>query len=514
MIRAARLQACARQAARSYRFQSTLPPTPVKKSRPVRKFFFRLSLLTATFYLGGGYLATKNDAIQDAFEDFVPFGEFVVSNIEYYSYHKDELLSPFSKVNDSFADVKEKLGLEKTVPIPKQGVQSDKIELKKEEETPTETAVGRSLPLLHLETGDQVIDSTVNALNELIAAMNLKVTSLENQQVVESLHRSLTSLAEKYKTFSTAKQLEQGVVDEQLKTYLNQKEVELTQEFVNKLEEAKKQLEERHSKQLEGEIGAAEKRIQLEALNLIEQSKLAAIEQFNKVISEKVDSERANKLKDLDALAARVSEIEKYQLELGKSAGLYYNYRDIKKSIGALQGLLLSNESSPKRGEELVKELDNLKKLVASLDNDLITQAINALPSNDTLLRNGGVLTQSQLLARWELLLPELRSVSLLPPNAGLVGHISSFVFSKLLFAKSGKPVKTDDELIGNDIESVIARVNEYLVKNELDNAVEEVSNMKGWARKLADDWLAESRRKLELQFLVDLLETEVDVSV
>ncbi|KAG7698138.1 hypothetical protein KL930_001800 [Ogataea haglerorum] len=515
MFRAAKFHPAARQAVYGVRFQSTIPVKSAKRSQPFRRFLFRLSLLTATFYLGGGFIATKNDTVQDLFEDYVPFGDSVVSTIDYYLYHRDELLSPFSRVNDSFADVKEKLGLEKTITIPKQGVQSDKVELK---EAPaagaTEVAVGRSLPLLHLESGDEVIDSTVNALNELIAALNLKVASFENYEVVESLQKSLLLLAEKYRAISLSKSQEQASLDDKLKAQLSEKEVELTEEFVQKLEEAKKQIEERHLRQLRVEVEAARQKIELEAANLIEQSKLAAIDEFNKVISEKIDSERSAKLKGLEALAARVADIEKYELELGKSAEMYFSYKEIKKSVSSLQKLLCTNETSPKRGEELVAELTKLKQLVAPLDNQLITEAVAALPSNDKLLRSGGVLTQSQLISRWELLLPELRSVSLLPPNAGLVGHISSLVFSKLLFSKSGKPVKTEDDLIGSDIESVIARVNNYLVKNELDNAVEEVSNMKGWARRLADDWLVESRRKLELQFLIDLVDTEVNVSL
>ncbi|GME99415.1 unnamed protein product [[Candida] boidinii] len=80
--------------------------------------------------------------------------------------------------------------------------------------------------------------------------------------------------------------------------------------------------------------------------------------------------------------------------------------------------------------------------------------------------------------------------------------------------SKQGAPIKQaeDDQLIGNDVESVIARVHNYLLRNELDNAVEEVSSLKGSARSLASDWVAEGRKKLEVQFLVDVISTEAKV--
>ena len=113
------------------------------------------------------------------------------------------------------------------------------------------------------------------------------------------------------------------------------------------------------------------------------------------------------------------------------------------------------------------------------------------------------VLTNSQLINKWDELTPELRSASLLPPNAGLLGHFASIVFSKLLLpVKGSKPN-------GKDIESVIGRIDMALTKGDLDVAVEEAANLKGWPRRLADDWVKEGRKRLEVQFLVDVLESE-----
>ena len=57
------------------------------------------------------------------------------------------------------------------------------------------------------------------------------------------------------------------------------------------------------------------------------------------------------------------------------------------------------------------------------------------------------------------------------------------------------KGVKED----GKDIESVIGRVESSLARGELDIAVEEAANLKGWSRKLANDWLLKAERDLKL---------------
>ncbi|ODV86271.1 hypothetical protein CANARDRAFT_6764 [[Candida] arabinofermentans NRRL YB-2248] len=508
------------------RFQTTQAIKTAKRSHPVRNFLFKLSLSVITFYGVGAVVASKVDQLQDIFIDYVPFGEKALDTFEYYQYHSDELFS-FSKINESMSEITDKLGLEKTVAIPKQGVSSDKVDasvLTKEikshigAETTVESHSNLSLPLIKLKTGDATVDGTIDSLNEFIGSINKRGSDVESQKLVEGLNKNIAELSTKYKELLAARQ---GDVDSflkekevELQSYFKGKEVSLTEEFVSKLTAAKQEIEDKYNARLNSEIKATKDKIMLEAENIIQNSKLLAIQEFNDVISQKIENERNGKLKNLDALASRVEEIEKFELELSQTAQTYHSYKAIKQSINNLEHILTSSTPSPKCGEALVAEIENLKKLIAPLHNELVDTVIDSLPSNASLLSSGGVLTQSQLIARWESLLPELRSVSLLPPNAGLMGHLSSLLFSKLLFSKTGSPVKTDDDTIGSDVESVIARVNDSLMKNQLDNAVEEVTNLKGVARQLVDDWLVESRKKLEIQFLVDIVETEIKISV
>ncbi|KAK7682866.1 hypothetical protein QCA50_013896 [Cerrena zonata] len=61
----------------------------------------------------------------------------------------------------------------------------------------------------------------------------------------------------------------------------------------------------------------------------------------------------------------------------------------------------------------------------------------------------------------------------------------------------------------GKDIESVIGRVEQSLTRGELDVAVEEAANLKGWSRELARDWVLEGRKRLEAEFLLSLIDSE-----
>jgi len=194
--------------------------------------------------------------------------------------------------------------------------------------------------------------------------------------------------------------------------------------------------------------------------------------------------------------------MEKFAESLEEQVTLNHQKLLIHKSITKLKSLLFNypENEAPKL---LTPYINDLIKLSNETNDELIEEALKNLVPLISKDSTHSILSNEQLLTRWELLVPELRSASLLPPNAGLLGHLSSTIFSKLLLPVKG--VKPD----GKDIESVIGRVEASLIKGQLDDAVEEVSNLKGWPRKLADDWVKEGRKKLEIEFLVNLIDAE-----
>lgn len=368
-----------------------------------------------------------------------------------------------------------------------------------------------TLPSISIKSDDPRITNLVASLNSLISEFNSSKINEQSNKVIESIVSSVNELSSKFDNKEINVLAEEKVAS--IKQKLEQEKTILVSNLAKTAEQTKQELEAKHREVLSKEISETEKTLALEYDNKLKKKELDLVDKFSKNVSSRIESERNNKLKDLEALSKRIDEIEKFELQLSKVATSYTTFKEVRKSISKVRELLNSNVSSNIRGENLVAEINNLKELTKPLDNDLINVTLESLPSEKELLINGGVLTQAQILTRWELLAPELRSVSLLPENPGILGYASSKIFSKFLWSKSGVPVQNDNDLIGNDVESVIARVNNHLQKNQLDNAVEEVTHLKGVARELANDWLVDTRRKLEIQFLVDLLSTEVNIS-
>lgn len=91
---------------------------------------------------------------------------------------------------------------------------------------------------------------------------------------------------------------------------------------------------------------------------------------------------------------------------------------------------------------------------------------------------------------------PKIQSVSLVPAEheAGVLSHVASAALSKLLFRRQSGWVE------GDDVGAVLARAEYLLSEKDLDGAARQVNQLKGWAGKVAGDWLREARRRLEVE--------------
>lgn len=531
-----------------------------KKSAPLQAslfgFVFKTGFYGSLLLLGATTVALNSDDFQNVYIEYVPMGETFIDGLDYAWKHKQEALSfnygafynekkaetiqtinetsskvglgelfeqpeikkvvvaPQSK-EDQFIVLNEKPKIVKPVQVKEQakaapGSVSEPV-VKKEKNS--------VLPTIYMESTDPTIQKAVNSVNSLISAINKSDINEKSHKTIESIKANLTEMSSKYQKIMSGKASDikelQDTELQKFQTQLADEKVKLTKDMTSQLEEAKKIIEVKFQKRLEVELNETKKAFAIEAQNVILKSNIDATQEFIDVVGKAIQSERDSKLKDLEAVSSRVAVVEALELELSKSALSFHQYKKIQKSIVSIEKLLTSNESSSTRGQDLVAQLEQLKSLTSSLNNPLINATIDSFPSTKELLNTGGALTQSQLIERWNILATELRSVSLLPENAGMLGYLASHIFSKALFTKSGVSEKSQSAgLMGNDIEAVIARVNDYLQKNQLDNAVEEVALLKGTPRQLSEDWLLESRRKLEMQLLTELLDNEIHVSV
>lgn len=542
--------------------QNTTPPPSIKthfsqeepkKPFSVAGFLFKVSLLTAAVYGTAATAALIYEPLQDPYLEYFPYGEEVMDKIDYTWKHRKEIMQfdykkYYNTKHDEFATsfnkTAEKLGIDEYVSIPHNGVGASSLsaqeELKSKEQekkdkflvlsnsdlppkeekkndtdalaqTPLLNEAKSVIPKIKIDTADPNITAIISSVNTLIDELNSTKVGENTPKLIDQIHIGLAKLSSSFNPEDVNDAISGNL--QYLKDKFEQDKTALVQQLTSTAEETKKALEAKHKESLEKELAEIKKTLELEYENRLKKTEIELVEKFNASVSEKIETERNNKLKNLEALETRINAIENFELELSKVATSYTTFKEIRKTLSKVRSLLVSNTVSDVRGENLVAEFDRLRELTEPLDNKLIAATLNSLPSNKELLVNGGVLTQSQILSRWELLVPQLRANSLLPENPGILGYAASAVFSKFLWSKSGVPIRTEDQLIGNDVESVIARVNSYLHKNQLDYAVEEVASLKGIPRQLANDWIVETRRKLEIQFLVDLLSAEVDVS-
>jgi mitofilin len=102
------------------------------------------------------------------------------------------------------------------------------------------------------------------------------------------------------------------------------------------------------------------------------------------------------------------------------------------------------------------------------------------------------------LIDRFRRVASEVRKASLLPDDAGVASHASSWVLSHVMFKKEGLAE-------GNDVESILTRTQTYLEEGDLDSAAREMNGLQGWAKTLSKDWLGEVRKVLEVQQALDV---------
>lgn len=221
---------------------------------------------------------------------------------------------------------------------------------------------------------------------------------------------------------------------------------------------------------------------------LLEQA-LALKKEFVGEVKEQVERERDARLGKLENLSAAVKDLEK--LAAGWNDVVDANIKTQHLHV-AVQAVRASLEDSS-HSRPFVKELVALKHVA---DGSSVVDA--AIASINPTAYQKGVATPSQLIDRFRRVAGEVRKASLLPEDAGVASHATSWALSKVMFKKEGLAG-------GDDVESVLGRAQTYLEEGDLDNAAREVNGLEGWAKTLSKDWLGEVRKVLEVRQALDV---------
>lgn len=514
------------------------PPPKAKKSTSLTGLLLKTFLFLSVVYGGTLYAATKNDTILDfVIDNNLPYHEELIDLIETGSV--DDVEKKWSEIKAYFSDVEFKVPTKEDLEelkskieqktkfdspnfsIPKKEATEEVIVTKPIEGTPgqqlqkpvelAQKAVTH-LPLLKLASGSSAEDSvrkTVDSFNDLIKSIDVTHLLPSSSALIKSINDNINILENKLNKLSASfnEELSSQLKVSQTEVLANytKKELELTENFLHQFNSEKVQLERKLNQQLVQEIESAKETISQAAVNAVTLMRIETTKNFDKLVKDQIDQERDGRLKNLANVNTRLESVEKFIVDLEGQLVQNHKKTEVQKALSKLKAVIF-NLSSSSKPQLLGPYVDALAKAVSSTDDELLKLSVADLASVAANESTHSILSLSQLLSRWEQLLPELRSASLLPPNAGLLGHLSSILFSKLLLSTKGS--KPD----GKDIESVIGRVEQLLTRGELDAAVEDVASLKGWSRKLADDWVIEGRKRLEIEFLLNLIDSEARV--
>lgn len=510
------------------------PPPPKSQQPPKKKkfslfgFLFKLALLAGGVYGITLYAATKNDKVMDfVIDNDLPYHDQLIDFIEttsaddlkhYAQQAKDRLANFQLPLSADMADIRNKLQEKSLELAHKLGEMAKeakkKIDSATHHQTPAEQlqkveveAVTRELKRLPLVDQQSILDPQVRlmvaSLNQLIGLIDANTVDPKVIQVIgDQVKQLLAKLELLTGDFDHLVKDKLKLLQTELLLQATKKELDLTETLLLQYNQEKAQLEKKLTQQLQREVEATKNTIEQAAVNAVTMVRINQTKEFEKLVTDKIDEERDGRLANLDKLNLRLGDLEKFAEGLEKQVVANQKRHQLHRTIVELKTLLFDYPESlaPKLLRPVVNQL-------IALSNDahdpVLEEALRNLGPLIATESTHSLLNNAQLLARFEQLAPELRLASLLPPNAGLLGHLASQVFSKLLL-----PVKGNNPN-GNDIELVIGRVEDALTHNRLDDAVEEVANLKGWPRKLADDWLQSGRQRLEVEFLVDLIDAE-----
>ncbi|KAF7559370.1 hypothetical protein G7046_g4774 [Stylonectria norvegica] len=538
---------------------SSTPSPPKKKGffRRLRNLLLTLIALGAVGFSGGALYSRSNDNFHDFFTEYIPFGEQAVLYWEELDFKKKypNAIRSTSKPRETdtpiripaqsgaswrVADGGEPAGRHSSAaptkpaakPVessPKPPAVEAKVVAEKEPEktTPAPAASKKAssesgfkapevnepskfpplkpIDLLSLaDAKEPVIQDLVHMVNDLILVINADGAHGKYATTIGKAKNEVKKVGGKLKNMkgelekksavqvrSKIEEFDKAATDliERVENAMISQELQWRQEFEDEMKKVRENYEGR-VKVLE----EREKKLNEEKLHnqLLEQA-VALKKEFVSEVKGQVEKEREGRLGKLSDLSSAVADLEK--LTTGWNEVVDSNLKTQQLHV-AVEAVRASLEDS-QHPRPFIKELVALKEIAAE---DPVVDA--AIASVNPSAYQRGIPSSSQLIDRFRRVANEVRKASLLPDEAGVASHASSWVLSHVMFKKQGLAD-------GDDVESVLTRTQTYLEEGDLDAAAREMTGLQGWAKTLSKDWLGEVRKVLEVQQALDVIATE-----
>ncbi|KAH6633966.1 mitochondrial inner membrane protein Mitofilin [Chaetomium sp. MPI-SDFR-AT-0129] len=359
-------------------------------------------------------------------------------------------------------------------------------------------------PLAVPHASDTVVQDLVRMLNDIITVINHDGANDRYGATIGKAKNEVNKVGDKIRALKAAavedaaKQVAQRVdtfdkaaneLVSRLEATLVAQEQQFQAEFQAEMERLRKAYDNKVDLIQQRERDLAEEKLRNQ---LIEQS-VQLQRQFARDIKQHVEAERGGRLGKLGELTAAVANLE--SLTAGWNEVVDANLRTQQLHV-AVEAVRASLEDAH-HPRPFIKELVALKEIAAQ---DPVVDA--AIASIHPSAYQRGIPTSAELIDRFRRVAGEVRKASLLPDDAGVASHASSYVLSKVLFKKQGLAD-------GDDVESILTRTQTFLEEGDLDNAAREMNGLKGWSKTLSRDWLGEVRKVLEVRQALEVIQTE-----
>lgn len=288
-------------------------------------------------------------------------------------------------------------------------------------------------------------------------------------------------------------------IKKEIEISYNELKDKMTNQLIDEFNNEKKSLENKLNIQYAIDLDSNKNNMFQSYLNLISAVKLKQLNSFNNDISKKICDESKKRLLSTEKLFLSYKKLKNCFLMMKSNVLLKEKILMIQDEIFSLSLILFSNDSS-KKISQIENCVTNLNEHLKNSKNSLLKVSVNCL--NDSLKKKQPYSIKSihELILDWDSLSNELRKSFLIKKNSGLIDNVMSFFFSKMLLSREISSMNTCD------IESIILKVRSDLINGRLDNAVENVSMLNSFSKKLANDWILDLTKRLEVDFLYGLI--------
>ncbi|KAG0312478.1 Formation of crista junctions protein 1 [Dissophora globulifera] len=350
---------------------------------------------------------------------------------------------------------------------------------------------------------EEPVMSNLNAtLHQLVSILNESGIPEQGHQVFEKANEELKQLSERVEALKVEGEAQAATVMAELTEKYNKLTSDKEAEHAGEVTQLKKELaaafEEEKKLAIDHELKVQQELLREEQRQELVKYATDMQRRWVREVKVRVENERGGRLARLDQINLRLRTLERQSID--NAAFLEQSARTHQLWCGVM-ALEKAYEAGERRPFD--RELARLKRLAQSeKDAELLKAVLAAVPES---VAHQGVDSVSELMERFEYVADRVREASLVPENGGVLAHGMSVVLSKLMFKKHGL-------VPGNDVEAILSRTEYYLVENDLEQAVRELNQLKGWSKRLAKDWIAAARRRVEVRQAIDVINAHANL--